>query len=374
MHPLHQALAARKSSWVAFRRDLHQHPEIGFDQFRTRDLVASQLEKMGFSISHQPDTTGVIATLRAGTGDKVLAIRAEMDALPLQEESGKAWSSKTTGKFHGCGHDGHVAILLCAAEYLAEHRPFDGTLHLIFQPAAELLYGSRVMLAEGLFAQFPCDAVFALHTMPGLPEGAFHFRSGAMMASCDTLNIEISASGGQADASLTAAQIKTFIVRKASLFGPSTIIFGEIQSDSNPGQLSRLKLRVGKLDPQRREQLLHRIEDEVHAQAKKVNTTARVRHINGCPVLFNAAEETAFAISVARELVDESLICTDTPPLTRSEDFAFMLDENPQGAYLMIGAGEGPMLHHPAYDFNDELIIPAAAYWCLLARRFLATA
>lgn len=385
MHPVIQEIQSDIENWVAFRRDLHQHPETGFKEIRTSRLVADKLREFGYEVHQNVAKTGVVGTLKVGNGSKTLGLRADMDALPMTENSGKPWTSQHAGSFHGCGHDGHTTILLCAAKYLAQHRRFNGTLHLIFQPAEELLYGGRVMLEDGLLQRFPCDALFGLHNMPGLPTGSFHFKKQAMMASSDTLQITVYGQGGHGaipektvDATLVACQIavalQTIVSRNVTPFAPAVITVGSIQSGEAPNIINEkavMKLSVRSLDPQVRQLLLKRIDEVARLQAQSFNATAKVEHTNGCPVLINDDAQTDFAIKVARELVDEAQICTDTPALMGSEDFAFMLEANPDGAYLLVGNGPGPMVHNPGYDFNDEILLPAAAYWGLLAERYL---
>ncbi|MEI2267673.1 M20 aminoacylase family protein [Erwinia sp. CGal63] len=385
MHPVLQALKQRAAAWTQFRRDLHQHPETGFEEERTSQRVAEKLKEFGYSVHQGMAKTGVIGTLKVGNGGKVLGLRADMDALPMTENSGKAWSSQNSGKFHGCGHDGHTTILLCAAEYLAQHRNFNGTLHLIFQPAEELLCGGKAMLEDGLLQKFPCDALFGLHNMPGLPTGHFYFRKGAMMASSDRVHITVTGVGGHGampensvDATLVACHIavalQTIVSRNVTPFAQAVVTIGSIQSGEAANIINEkavLKLSVRALDPQIRQLLLKRIDEIARLQAQSFNAVAEVAHINGCPVLVNNSEATDFAIDVARELVGEASVCAEAPALMGSEDFAFMLEAQPKGVYPIVGAGEGATVHNPAYDFNDELIAPAAAYWCLLTQRYL---
>lgn len=369
--------------FIAIRRQLHQHPEIGFEEQSTSDFIAQYLEKLGYSIHRGMATTGVVATLQQGDGPQRLGIRADIDALPIHEKSGKTWSSHNEGKFHGCGHDGHTAILLCAAKYLAETRHFNGTLHLIFQPAEELLYGGKVMLDDGLFEKFPCDSIFALHNMPGMKTGEFYFRQGALMASSDTLHIEINGIGAHGampekgvDATLIACQIgcalQSIVSRNIAPAEAAVITVGCIQSGDAPNVVNDyalMKLTVRALNPVVREQLLRRINELVTAQAQSFSAIAKITHVNGSPVLVNDAQQTAFAAQVATDLFGAQKVHTGTPPLMGSEDFAFMLEANPCGSYFLIGNGDQLgfcNVHNPGYDFNDDLIIPAASCWAAL--------
>lgn len=388
MPDIREILEKNKASYVDLRHQLHSQPEVGLDEFHTSDIVAEKLKAWGYEVHRGLAQTGVVGTLRVGKGNKVLGLRADMDALPMQEDSGKPWASRFHGKFHGCGHDGHTTILLLAAEYLAKTRNFSGTLNVIFQPGEELLYGGKVMLKDGLFTQFPCDAIFALHNMPGLKKGAFHFKKGAMMASSDTIEIEVNGVGGHGaypektiDAAMIACYIvialQTIVSRNLAPFEPGVVTVGSIQSGLAPNIINasaRLQLSVRALNAEARHLLLKHITEIAEGQAKSFGATVTINHINECPELVNGSDATDFAISVAKELMDTSMICENTHPMMGSEDFAFMLENNPNGSYLIIGAGDEPErcpVHHPGYDFNDELIIPGATYWCALTEKFL---
>lgn len=388
MSAIKKHLEQSKEQFIALRRDLHQHPEIGFEEARTSDIVAEKLLSWGYQLHRGMAKTGIVATLKVGDGKKVLGLRSDMDALPMQEDSGKPWHSLYDGKFHGCGHDGHTTILLSAAEYLAKTRNFNGTLHLIFQPAEELLYGGKLMLEDGLFKQFPCDHIFALHNMPGMKAGSFHFRKGALMASSDTVHIEVSGVGGHGaipertvDATLVACHIvlalQSIVSRNITPSEPAVVTVGSFQSGVAPNIINAkalLKLSIRTLNKDVRRKILTRVTEIATAQAQSFGATAEIKHINGSPVLINDDQATEFAIDIARQCVDESMICTNTPPIMGSEDFAFMLEENPNGSYLLIGAGDEPggcMVHNPGYDFNDDLIVPAATYWCTMVENYL---
>lgn len=388
MSAIFEQLEKNKEQYVALRHDLHRHPEIGLEEVRTSDIVAQKLASWGYDVNRGMAHTGVVGTLTVGESKKTLGLRADMDALPMQEKCGKEWDSTIEGKFHGCGHDGHTTVLLCAAEYLARTRNFKGTLHVIFQPGEELLYGGKVMLDDGLFTRFPCDAIFALHNMPGLKKGTFQFKKGAMMASSDTVSIDVTGVGGHGaipektvDAALVACHIvvalQTIVSRNVTPFQPAVVTVGSIQSGMAPNIINAnasMQLTVRALNPDVRCLLLKRITEIACAQAISFGATAKVTHVSGCPVLINGDEATDFALSVAREMMDPSLIVEDTNAMMGSEDFAYMLESNPNGSYLLVGAGDEPErcpVHNPGFDFNDELIVPAAAYWCALTEKFL---
>ncbi|MGQ3904497.1 M20 aminoacylase family protein [Mixta calida] len=388
MKYIYQHINNNQDQFIALRRDLHQHPELGLEEKRTSDMVADKLRSWGYEVHRGMAKTGVVGTLRVGSGEKTLGLRADMDALPMREQNDKPWRSSTENKFHGCGHDGHTATLLCAAEYLARSRRFNGTLHVIFQPGEELLYGGRLMLEDGLFRQFPCDAIYALHNMPGIKKGHIHTRTGAMLASADTLHIEVVGKGGHGgfpekttDATLVACQIvlalQTIVSRNVSPFDQAVVTVGSLCSGEAPNIINAsalLKLSVRALDNNVRQRLLQRIREIALGQAQSMGAEVNIEHVNGCPALVNDADATAFAVEVARDLFGAEKVCVDAAPVMGSEDFAFMLEQNPRGGYLFLGAGDEPercMVHHPGYDFNDELIAPGAIFFSYLAERFL---
>ncbi|XXD09918.1 M20 aminoacylase family protein [Klebsiella sp. R445] len=386
-HPLIEALQVKEASFIELRRRFHQQPEIGFEEHKTSDEVARLLTEWGYEVHRGLGGTGVVGTLKVGNGERRLGLRADMDALPMQEASGKAWASQTDGRFHGCGHDGHTATLLYAAEYLARTRQFDGTLHLIFQPAEELLYGGRVMVEDGLFDKFPCDILFGLHNMPGQALGKIGLRDGAMMASSDTLHIEVKGVGGHGavpehtvDATLVACHItlalQSIVSRNITPFEPAVVTVGSIQAGHAPNIINDkvlMKLTVRTLNEQVRETVLKRIHDIAVAQAESFNATATLSHINGSPVLQNDPAANEMVRTVATSLFGEALV-GEVKPFMGSEDFAFMLEHNPHGSYFIIGAGDEAdrcMVHNPGYDFNDEILLKGAALWCGLTEHYL---
>ncbi len=381
------ALREQEAVFTAIRRQIHSQPEVGFEEHHTSDLIARLLEEWGYEVHRGLATTGVVGTLKCGDGTKRLGLRADIDALPMGENNGKAWSSKIENRFHGCGHDGHTTILLCAAQYLARTRNFNGTLHLIFQPAEELLYGGRVMLEDGLFEKFPCDSIFGLHNMPGIKLNHFAFRDGPMMASSDTLHIEVNGVGGHGalpertvDATLVACHIavalQTIVSRNITPFQPVVVTVGSIQAGEAPNIINEkalMKLSIRTLDEDVRKTVLQRVHDIAVSQAASFNATVTLTHVNGSPVLVNDPQANELVRGIASDLFGPERVIT-APPFMGSEDFAFMLEKNPNGSYFIIGAGDEAdrcMVHNPGYDFNDENIVPAAALWCSLSEKFL---
>jgi len=384
------ALHARAAEFVSLRRDLHRHPELGFDEHRTAALVAERLQAWGYAVERGVGGTGVVGTLVRGDGPRRLGLRADMDALPIAEASGVAWASAHAGVMHACGHDGHTAMLLAAARHLAEAGRFDGTLHLIFQPAEEGGGGALRMMDDGLFQRFPCDAVFAMHNMPGIEQGRFVLREGAAMASSDYATITLEGVGGHgamphraADPIVAAASLvmalQTVVSRNIDPLQAAVVTVGALhagQANNVIPATATLELSVRALDREVRATVERRVRALVAAQAESFGIGARIDWRPGYAVLVNTPAETAFARQVALDLVGADCVTLQGPPLTGSEDFAFMLERVP-GSYLLIGNGTGQgeggcMVHNPGYDFNDANIGVGSAYWVLLAERFLA--
>jgi hippurate hydrolase len=385
---LREAITARVGEFIQLRRDIHRHPELAFEEHRTAELVASKLESWGYQVHRGLGRTGVVGTLRRGTSKRSLGLRADMDALPIQEASGAEWSSTKPGLMHACGHDGHTAMLLAAAHELALNSDFDGVLHLIFQPAEEGGGGALRMMQDGLFDLFPCDAIFAMHNMPGVPVGQFVFRSGSAMASSDYVTIRVNGTGGHggmphraADSLVAAASIvmalQTVVSRNVDPLHTAVVTVGSIQAGKANNvipALATLELSVRALDPGVRKLLEQRIKAIATSQAESFGCTAEVDWKEGYCVLVNSESETNFARQVALDLVGAERVVLNGPPLTGSEDFAFMLEKVP-GSYLLIGNGDGDtagacMVHNPGYDFNDDNIANGSDYWIHLTKEF----
>ncbi len=382
-----QALQARVGEFISLRRDIHRHPELAFEEHRTSALAADKLEGWGYTVHRGLGGTGVVGTLKRGQGSRRLGLRADMDALPIEEASGAAWSSQRPGLMHACGHDGHTAMLLAAARHLAEQGRFDGTLNLIFQPAEEGGGGALRMMADGLFEQHPCDAVFAMHNMPGIPQGRLVFREGAAMASSDYATITLTGIGGHgalpqhtADPVVAAASLvmalQTVVSRNVDPLQAAVVTVGALHAGRANNVIpasATLELSVRALDREVRALLEKRIKALAQAQAESFGVKATVDWRAGYAVLVNTPAETAFAREVALDLLGPERVTLQGPPLTGSEDFAFMLERVP-GSYLFIGNGDAPgncMVHHPGYDFDDDNIAIGSAFWVKLAERFL---
>lgn len=385
---LREALTARVGEFIQLRRDIHRHPELAFEEHRTSELVAAKLEAWGYQVHRGLGGTGVVGTLKRGTSTRSLGLRADMDALPIQEASGAEWSSTKPGLMHACGHDGHTAMLLAAAHELALNADFDGILHLIFQPAEEGGGGALRMMNDGLFDLFPCDAIFAMHNMPGVPVGQFVFRSGSAMASSDYVTIRVHGTGGHGgmphratDTLVAAASIvmalQTVVSRNVDPLHTAVVTVGSIHAGKANNvipALATLELSVRALDPGVRKLLEQRIKAIATSQAESFGVSAEVDWKEGYCVLVNTENETNFARQVAMDLVGADRVVLNGPPLTGSEDFAFMLEKVP-GSYLLIGNGDGDsagacMVHNPGYDFNDDNIATGSDYWVHLTKEF----
>ena len=382
-----EALRAAASEFVDIRRDIHRHPEMGFKEHRTSALVAARLKAWGYEVDVGLGGTGVVGTLRRGTGKKSIGIRADMDALPIAEASGRAWASEHPGLMHACGHDGHTAILLAAARQLAQAGEFSGTLNLIFQPAEEGLGGAVKMMDDGLFERHPCDAIFALHNSPGVPQGTLVFRDGPMMASSDAVKITLDGRGGHAafphraaDPVVAAASIimalQTVVSRNVDPLLTAVVSVGTLHAGTAVNvipETATIELSVRALDPEVRDLLEARIKALVQAQAESFGVRAQVDYHRGYAVLVNSKPETDFARQVALDLLGPGRVVLVGPQVTGSEDFSFMLQKRP-GCYLLIGNGDGEgscMVHNPGYDFNDDNIAAGSTYWVALAQRYL---
>jgi hippurate hydrolase len=394
-----QALQSRAAPFVALRHDLHRHPELGLQEFRTSELLAKQLQSWGYSVTRGLATTGLVAQLRRGNGSKRLGLRADMDALPIQEVNAFEHCSVHAGVMHACGHDGHSAMLMAAAQYIAQEVEFSGTLNLIFQPAEEHPGGAKIMIEEGLFERFPCDAIFAAHNMPGVPAGQLVFIEGPAMASSDDVTITLTGVGGHGamphraqDPIVAAAAIvmtlQTIVSRNVDPQHTAVITVGSLIAGKANNVIPasvRLELSVRSLDREVRDLLQARITTLVTAQAQSLGVLAHIDYKRDYPVLVNTPAETELARQVGTELLGAERVTRQGRPLTGSEDFAFMLEHCP-GSYFMIGngtgvgAGEGTggsaaahacMVHNPGYDFNDDILPVGAAFWALLTQRYL---
>ncbi|MFC7514068.1 M20 aminoacylase family protein [Herbaspirillum sp. GCM10030257] len=372
---------------LAWRRDIHAHPETAFEEHRTANIVAQALRQMGISVHCGLGGTGVVGTLENGDGPSI-ALRADLDALNMQELGNHEHKSTCAGKMHGCGHDGHTAMLLGAAAHLARHKPFKGTVRFIFQPAEENEGGGRKMVEDGLFELFPADAVYGMHNFPGMPRGQFGIRAGTMTAYLDTFEIRITGKGCHGampetgiDSVVIAAQLvnalQTIVSRRTSAIESAVVSVTQIHGGDTWNVVPEnvvLRGTARTLDVA--------VQDKVEAMMGQIcvglaqMNDARIEldYRRGYPGVVNTPAETAAAVAAAASLVGSDHVHTDIKPAMGSEDFAFMLQKRP-GAYIGIGASEGKNdypLHNPYYDFNDAILPLGAAYWVALVKHELA--
>ncbi|MCJ2011429.1 M20 aminoacylase family protein [Methylobacterium sp. J-076] len=372
---------------VALRRDLHAHPELAFEETRTADLVARELAACGLAVRTGLGGTGLVGTLSRGDGPSV-GLRADMDALPIQEATGLAYASSRPGVMHACGHDGHVAMLLGAARHLAAQADLAGTVHFIFQPAEECEGGGRAMVEDGLFRLCPCDHVFGLHNWPGLPVGTFATRAGPIMASLDTFEITVLGFGTHAampergtDTLLIASELvlalQTIVSRRITATDAAVLSITQIHGGDAYNVIpDRAVIRgtVRCLSEAVRGRIAELVEGIARGTAGTHGARAEVAYRFGYPATVNAAGAAAIALSAAAATPGITDRRDDLAPSMASEDFAYMLNACP-GAYAWIGVdGDRPSLplHNPGYDFNDDVLPVGAAYWASLSRTFLA--
>jgi amidohydrolase len=367
--------------------DLHDEITEWRRVHRTAGAVSEKLKSFGCDdVVTGLGRTGVVGVIRGSKpGGKVIGMRADMDALPIEEATAVAYKSTVPGKMHACGHDGHTAMLLGAAKYLAETRNFAGTAVVIFQPAEEGGAGARAMMDDGLFDRFGIEEVFGMHNYPGMPIGQFAIRSGPMMASTDTISIDLEGVGGHAawphfgvDTVLVGAQIvnqlQSIVARNVDPLHAAVIsicMFQAGHTDNVIPQQAKLRGTARALSPKVRDLLQKRVREVVEGTARAYGAKAELTYTTGYPVLVNEERKTAFAAGVAREVAGKDKVNTDCAPLMGAEDFAFMLQERP-GAFIYIGNGDSAQLHNPAYDFNDEAIPVGTSYWVRLAETALA--
>ncbi|MGB4827460.1 MAG: M20 aminoacylase family protein [Paracoccaceae bacterium] len=362
---------------TAWRRDFHENPELLFEVHRTAGKVADLCRGFGCDeVVEGIGRTGVVAVIKGKSDNKgrVIGLRADMDALPIIEQTGVAYASKTPGKMHACGHDGHTAMLLGAAKYLAETRNFDGTVVCIFQPAEEGGGGGKVMVEDGLITRWNIDEVYGMHNMPGIPVGHFAIRPGAMMAAADQFEIVVTGKGGHAakphdcvDSTVVAAHIvvaiQTIASRTVDPLKQVVVSVCTVATDSTAHnvipQVVTMKGTVRTMDAKVQDLVEQRLTEIVEGTAKALGAKAELRYQRGYPVTVNAEQNTGFAADVARAVSGQ--VDTDTAPLMGAEDFSYMLNERP-GAYIFLGNGDTAMVHHPAYNFDDNAI-PFGASW-----------
>jgi hippurate hydrolase len=388
--PIINRIAEFHADMTAWRRDLHAHPELGFEEFRTSDLVAARLAEWGIEVERGIGGTGVVGTLHGAhpaREARVIGLRADMDALPMQEENDFPHASKTPGKMHACGHDGHTAMLLGAARYLAETRNFAGTVRFVFQPAEEGKGGARRMVEEGLFERLPCDEIYGLHNWPEMPAGTIAVRPGPMMAAADHFDVKVVGHGGHGamphhsiDPVVVAAQIVTalqpLVSRNTDPLDNAVVSVTRISGGTAYNVIPREVQLAGTartFRPATRDAIEAGIRRVAEGVAAAFGARAEVDYRRNYPATLNHAAQADFAASVAAKVVGEPGVIRDFEPSMGAEDFAFMLEKRP-GCYAWIGQAGGPsgcMVHNPRYDFNDEILPLGASYWATLVETAL---
>ena len=387
--PIVNRIAEFHPEITEWRRDLHMHPELQYDVHRTAASVAEKLKAFGCDeVVPGVGRTGVVGVIKgrkpAGSR-KAIGMRADMDALPIEEATGLPYKSTVPGKMHACGHDGHTAMLLGAAKYLAETRNFGGNAVVIFQPAEEGGAGGKAMVDDGLMTRFGIEEVYGMHNYPGIPLGEFAIRPGALMAAADHFIIEIDGKGGHAarphfsvDTVLVGAEIvsalQSIVARNVDPLHSAVVsvcLFQAGTTDNVIPQTALLRGTARSLVPEIQDLLETRIREVVEGTAKLHGAKAVLKYKRSYPVTRNHPDQTDFAASVAREVVGDTKVDTNVNPVMGAEDFSFMLNARP-GAFIFVGNGDSAGLHHPAYDFNDGIIPVGSSYWVRLAEKALA--
>ena len=385
--PIINRIADLHGEITAWRRDIHAHPELQYDVHRTAASVADKLKSFGCDeVVTGIGRTGVVGVIRGGkgAGSRVIGLRADMDALPIEEANDVPYKSTEPGKMHACGHDGHTAMLLGAARYLAETRNFDGTAVVIFQPAEEGGAGGKAMVQDGLMDRFRIEEVYGMHNYPGLPVGEFALRPGPLLASADRLTIEIEGRGGHAarphfsiDTILVGAQIvnqiQSIVARNVDPLHAAVIsicVFQAGTTDNVIPQTALLRGTARSLTPEVQDLLERRLHEVVEGTARLYGATAKLTYKRDYPVTRNHERQTAFAADIAAQVVGSERVDHDVAPVMGAEDFSFMLEARP-GAFIFVGNGDSAGLHHPAYDFNDEVIPIGTSYWVKLVETAL---
>ena len=385
MNALVKDFQGRLEQIKRWRHHLHKHPELSFEETNTARFIADLVKSWGYDVTKGIGKHGVVASLTTGTGKKSIGLRADTDALPIQEDNDLPYKSEVPGVAHLCGHDGHSTMLLAAGEYLARTRNFNGTVHLIFQPAEEIMGGGPAMIEDGLFERWPMDAVFGMHNMPGLELGKLHFRDGAMMAAVDNWEIELVGKGSHgsmpelsvdpvvAGSSLVMA-LQTIVSRNTSPHNSAVVTVGAFLS-GNAGnviaQSAILRLSIRTTTPEDRKMVLGKVQSITKAQAESFGCSHEIREGVAGAVLVNDPKETATAAAIARGAFGNDAVMYPGPSYLGSEDFAFMLQKK-AGTYCLLGNGDTPMVHHPQYVFNDAILPIGAAYWVSLTEQYLS--
>ncbi|WP_305968449.1 MULTISPECIES: M20 aminoacylase family protein [unclassified Mameliella] len=386
--PIVNSIAALEPEMTAWRRHLHQHPELGLDCFKTAEFVVEKLKGFGISEIHTGIArTGVVAIIEGQEPGRTIGLRADMDALPMEDLSGAEHASRVPGMAHTCGHDGHTTMLLGAAKYLAETRNFSGKVALIFQPAEENEGGGRIMVEEGMMDRFGIEEVYGIHNMPGGAVGHMHTNRGALLAGVDEFTIRITGQGGHGampfqtrDPVVCAASmvqaLQTIVSRNVDALDRLVVSVTQIHTGSAMNivpETAMLNGTVRYFDKDVQAVVKTRMAEIAEFQARSFGMSAELDYIEGYPPTINHPEQAEFAAGVAREVVGAEAVDLDAPPIMPGEDFSYMLEARP-GAYLFLGQGDTPVCHHPKYDFNDQVAPVGASFFARLVEKALPLA
>ena len=378
--PIVNRIAGYAEDMKTWRRHIHENPELGLECHETAAFVVERLKEFGITDIHTGiATSGVVAIIQGNGEGPTIGLRADMDALPMEEITGADYASKTPGKMHACGHDGHTTMLLGAARYLAETRNFAGKVALIFQPAEEGEGGGRIMVEEGMMDRFNIKEVYGIHNAPGVPEGHIHLGAGPMMAAVDTLYVDIQGVGGHGAmpyqtkdpiiAAVTMVQaLQTVVSRNVDALDQLVVSVTVIKSGTANNIIpdtAHIEATVRSFSPEVRDLAEARIREIVQHSAEMFGMSADITYERGYPATVNYEEQATFATKVAQDVVGQERVDGAAKPIMAAEDFAYMLEARP-GAYLFLGQGDGPVCHHPAYDFNDEIAPVGASFFARL--------
>lgn len=384
MNSILQKLEKNKSQIQEWFEYMHKHPELSMQEENTAKYIADLVKSWGYEVETGVGKYGIVASLTEGNSDRAIGLRADFDALPIQEVNDLPYKSKKEGVSHLCGHDGHTSMLLAAGKYLAETRNFNGTVRLIFQPGEETMEGGPAMIADGLFERFPVDSVFGMHNMPGLKLGEFYFTDGEVMAAVDNWEVEIIGKGSHgampehgidpivAGSSLVMA-LQTIVSRNVAPANSAVVTVGAFlsgQAGNVVAQSAILRLSIRTKTPEDRKIVLNNIRRLIKHQTESFGCTHEIREGVPGAVLVNSEKETLEAYEIAKKAFGEAQVHYPGPTYLGSEDFAFMLQKKP-GTYCFIGNGDTPMVHHPEFTFNPDLLTKGAAYWIALTENYL---
>lgn len=377
IQPMHQEI----KSWMDY---LHQYPELAMTEYKTSNFIAEKLKSFGYEVVEGIGKTGVVASMKIGENDKSIGLRADFDALPIQEINNLPYKSKVDGKSHLCGHDGHTAMLLGAAKYLAQTKNFNGTVRFIFQPGEETMQGALAMIKDGLFEKFPVDAIYGMHNMPKLEKGKFYFRQNETMAAVDNWEIKLTGKGGHGSTpeltidpivcgSALVLALQTIVSRQVSPWKNTVISVGAFIAGDAPNVIPSeaiLRLSIRNIDETTRKMVLAQIRHITENQANTYNCQYEIKEQTPGAILTNTPKNTLWAAQVARSTFGEENIKTTSNAYMGSEDFSFMLQHKP-GNYCMLGNGNTPMVHDPEYVFDQDILTLGTTYWIALAENYL---